>query len=51
MTETKAGCLTYEEAERRRAGREGCEKLQNAEAPVSHVQVVVRGALFAAELL
>lgn len=43
--------LTYEEAERGRAGREGGEELQNAEARVSYVQVVVGSALFAAELL
>ena len=47
----KTGSLTYEEAERRRAGWEGCEKLQNAEAGLSHVQVVVRGTLFTAQLL
>ncbi|TNN89031.1 hypothetical protein EYF80_000910 [Liparis tanakae] len=46
-----AGTLTYEEAERRRAGWEGCEKLRDAEAGVSHVQVVVCAALSAAELL
>lgn len=45
------GTLTYEEAERRRAGWECCEKLQHAEALVSHVQVVVCGSLFTAELL
>lgn len=42
---------TYEDAERRRAGREGCQKLQKAEARVSHIQVVVCSALFTAELL
>lgn len=51
LSERTAGTLTYEEAERRRAGWEGCEKLQNAETQVSHVQVVVCGALFTAELL
>lgn len=43
--------LTYEEAERGRAGREGGEELQNTEARISYVQVVVGSALFAAELL
>lgn len=42
---------TYEDAERRRAGWERCEKLQNAEAWVSHIQVVVCSSLFTAELL
>lgn len=51
LSETTAGILTYEEAEWRRAGWEGCEKLQNAEAWVSHIQVVICGALFTAELL
>lgn len=46
-----AGTLTYKEAERRQAGWEGCEKLQQAEARVSHIEVVVCGALFTAELL
>lgn len=45
----KAG--TYEDAERRRAGWKGCEKLQNAEALFSQVQVIVSGALLTAELL
>ena len=53
MTDTyiTVSTLTYEEAERRRAGWERCEKLQDAEALVSDVQVVVCGALFTAELL
>lgn len=42
---------TYEDAERRRAGRKGIEKFQNAEALFSQVRVVVSGALLTAELL
>lgn len=42
---------TYEEAERRRAGWKGFEKLQNAEAWFSHIDVVVSSALLTAELL
>lgn len=42
---------TYEDAERRRAGWKGCEKLQNAEIWFSHVEVVVSSALLTAELL
>lgn len=51
LNERTAVILTYEEAERRRAGWEGCEELQNAETLVSHIQVVICGALFTAELL
>lgn len=42
---------TYEDAERRRAGRKGIEKFQNAEALFSQVRVIVSGALLTAELL
>lgn len=49
MSDRTAG--TYEDAERWQAGREGCQKLQKAEARVSHIQVVVCSALFTAELL
>lgn len=42
---------TYEEAEGGRAGREGHEELQDAEAGVPQVGVVVGGALLAAQLL
>lgn len=42
---------TYEDAERRGAGWKGCEKLQNAETWISHIEVVVSSALLTAELL
>lgn len=51
LNELRGGSLTYKEAERRWAGWEGCKKLQNAEARVSHIQVVVCSTLFTAELL
>lgn len=42
---------TYEDAEWRRAGWKGCEKLQNAEIWLSDVEAVVSSALLTAELL
>lgn len=42
---------TYEDAEWRRAGWKGCEKLQYAETWFSHIEVVVSSALLTAELL
>lgn len=51
LGEIPALILTYEEAEGRQAGWKSSEKLQSAEARVSHIQIVICGALFAAELL